>query len=96
MQDAGTRNAIFLLRNVCEKMIEVKKDLYFCFIDYTKAFDEVKHSELVKKLAGLEVDGKDLRIVRNLYWEQSAAGGIEGKLASFCEIKRQVRQGCIL
>ena len=42
MKDTGTRNAIFILRHLCEKAIEVKKDLYLCFIDYTKAFDKVR------------------------------------------------------
>src|SRR5438132_4730898 len=41
MNDTGTRNAIFILRNICERSIEVNKDLYLCFIDFTKAFDRV-------------------------------------------------------
>ena len=39
MKDTGTRNAIFTLRMICERSIEMQKDLYLCFIDYTKAFD---------------------------------------------------------
>ena len=35
MNDTGTRNAIFTLRNICEKTIEVNKHLYLCFIDFT-------------------------------------------------------------
>src|ERR1700730_7448816 len=50
MNDTGTRNAIFILRNVCERAIEVKKDLYLCFIDSNKAFDSVRHSRLLNML----------------------------------------------
>ena len=39
MKDAGTRNAIFTLRMICERSIEMQKDIYLCFIDYTKACD---------------------------------------------------------
>ena len=55
------------------RAIEVQHDLYLCFIDYAKAFDKVKHEDLFAFLQNLDIDGKDLRLVRNLYWEQSAA-----------------------
>src|SRR5438034_432023 len=44
MNDAGTRKAIFIPRNICERTIEVNKNLYLCFIDFTKAFDKVRHN----------------------------------------------------
>ena len=42
VKDKGTRNAIYLymLRTLTERAIEIQKDLYLCFIDYTKAFDK--------------------------------------------------------
>ena len=46
----GTRNAVLCLRMIVEKAIEKQKDLYICFIDYVKAFDQVKHQELIKVL----------------------------------------------
>ena len=39
----GTREGIFNLRTICERATDVQKDVYICFIDYTKAFDRVKH-----------------------------------------------------
>ena len=58
-----TRNAIFVLRILAEKTLEVNQDLYLCFVDYEKAFDMVKHEDLMKMLERLEIDGKDLRIL---------------------------------
>ena len=95
VKDSGTRNAIFILRHLCEKAIEVKKDLYVCFIDYTKAFDRVRHTSLIDMLQDLDIDGKDIRIMRNLYWNQEAAVRYENEYSQFCSIRRGVRQGCV-
>ena len=42
----GTRNAIYVLRRLVERTIENQIDVYVCFIDYSKAFDTVKHEPL--------------------------------------------------
>ena len=47
-------------------------------------------------LDSLNIDGKDLRIVRNIYWEQTAAKRIGNDLSAFQDIKSGVRQGCVL
>ena len=94
--DKSTRNAIFTLSMLIERCIQMQKDLYLCFIDYSKAFDKVKHQDLFNILQDLDIDGKDLRIIRNLYWEQEAAIRYEGELSAFKPIKRGVRQGCVL
>ena len=96
VEGKGTTNAIFILRNIIERCLEVKKDVYLCFIDYTKAFDRVQHSKLIDILENLDIDGKDLRIIKNLYWEQSAAVKIGNEVSKFQPIKRGVRQGCVL
>ena len=95
MEDTGTRNAIFIVRTLCERAIEVQHDLYLCFIDYAKAFDKVKHEDLFEFLQNLDIDGKDLRLIRNLYWEQSAAIRIDGNIGKYTQIRRGVRQGCV-
>ena len=47
MQDKGTRNAIYILRILAERAIEMQEDVYLFFIDYSKAFDRVEHKELM-------------------------------------------------
>jgi len=76
----GTRNATFVMRMLTERAIEMQKDVYVAFIDYEKAFDRVNHEEIIKDLETLNVDGKDLRILKNLYWQQIAAISLDGKL----------------
>ncbi|GFN98469.1 retrovirus-related pol polyprotein line-1 [Plakobranchus ocellatus] len=70
--------------------------LHTYFIDYTKAFDRVRHDEIIKQLTQLKIDGKDLRIIKNMYWDQKAAMRVEGEVSKFQNIKRGVRQGCVL
>ena len=50
-----------------ERKIEVHKDLHLCFIDYSKAFDKIKHSYLFYFLVGHNCHGKDLKFIRKLY-----------------------------
>jgi len=78
----GTRDAIFSLRNICERSLEVNQDVYICFIDYEKAFDRVQHSKLITILQEIGLDDKDIRIIRNLYWEQQAGVRINGDVPS--------------
>ena len=47
--------------------------MYLCFIDNEKAFDRVKHEDLIEILKETGVDGKDLRMMYKLYWNQKAA-----------------------
>ncbi|GFN79417.1 RNA-directed DNA polymerase from mobile element jockey [Plakobranchus ocellatus] len=51
---------------------------------------------MIKQLKQLHVDGKDLRIIKNIYWQQIAAVRIENEISPFQMIKRGVRQGCVL
>ncbi|GFO09466.1 DNA replication licensing factor mcm8 [Plakobranchus ocellatus] len=70
VEGKGTTNAIYILRTLIERALEVQKDVNLCFIDYTKAFDRVRHDEIIKQLTQLKIDGKDLRIIKNMYWDQ--------------------------
>ncbi|GFN99673.1 serine/threonine-protein phosphatase 6 regulatory ankyrin repeat subunit b [Plakobranchus ocellatus] len=96
VEGKGTTNAIYILRTLIERALEVQKDVYLCFIDYTKAFDRVRHDEIIKQLTQLKIDGKDFRIIKNMYWDQKAAMRVEGEVSKFQNIKRGVRQGCVL
>ena len=61
-----------------------------------KAFDRVKHHEIMKDLEQIGVDQTDRRLLETLYWEQVAAVSIDGDLKEWINIKCGVRQGCVL
>ena len=92
----GTSNAIYILRTLIERATEVQQDLHLCFIDYTKAFDTVDHENIIKMLEDISINGKDLTIIKNIYWEQTADVRIGNELSGSKKIKRCVRQGCVL
>ena len=93
---SGTREGIFCYNIIAQKHLEVDKDLFTCFIDYSKAFDKVHHEQLIQCLEKIGVDGKDIRVIANLYWHQKAAIRIQNQLSPFTSIQRGVRQGCVL
>ena len=93
---SSTREGIFNLRTVCEQAIDLGKDVYICFIDYTKAFDRVKHSKIIECLSGIGIDDKDLQIITKMYWEQTAVVKNEHGITGQFQVKKGVRQGCAL
>ena len=71
--------------------MEVNQNLYLRFVDYEKAFDKMKHNDLMKMFERLEIDGKDLRIIKNLYWNQIVAVKIDDDESKWQCIERGVR-----
>ena len=63
----GTREQIANIRWIIEKAREFQKNLYFCFIDYAKAFDCVDHNKLWKILKEMRIPDHLTRLLRNLY-----------------------------
>lgn len=91
----GTREAIFSLQVLIQRCRDVNHDVYACFIDFTKAFDRVEHTKLIQILKEVDIDSKDIQIIINLYWNQTAYVNIEGNKTENVKIKKGVRQGCV-
>ena len=68
----GTRDQIANICWVMEKARELQKNIYFCFINYAKAFDCVDHNKLWKILQEMEIPGHLTCLLRNLYAGQEA------------------------
>ena len=68
----GTRDQIVNIRWIMEKAREFQKNIYFCFIDYAKAFDFVDHNELWKILKEMGIPDHLICLLRNLYAGQEA------------------------
>ena len=66
-----------------------------CFIDYQKAFNTVRHADLLEILDRLDIGTKDLRVIRNLYYEQAAAVRVEDELTDWVKIKRGVNKDAV-
>ena len=66
-KDRGTRNQIANICCIMEETREFQKTIYFCFIDYAKAFDCVDHSQLWKILKEMGILDHPICLLRNLY-----------------------------
>ena len=68
----GTRDQIANIHWIIEKARQFQKNIYFCFIDYTKAFDYVDHNKLWKILKEMGIQDHLTCLLRNLYTGQEA------------------------
>ena len=68
----GTRDQIANIRWIIEKAREFQKNIYFCFIEYAKAFDCVDHSKLLKILKEVGISDHLTCLLINLYARQEA------------------------
>ena len=70
----GIRDQIANISWIIEKAREFQKSIYFCFIDYAKAFDCVDHNKLWKILQEMRIPDDLTCLLRNLYAGQEATG----------------------
>ena len=68
----GTRDQTVNIHWIIEKAREFQKNIYFCFIDYAKAFDCVDHNKLRKALKEMGIPDHPTCLLRNLYVGQEA------------------------
>ena len=95
-KDRGTRDQITDILWIMEKGREFQKNIYFCFIDYAKAFDCVNHKKLWKILKEMRRPDLFICLLRNLNAGQEATvRTIYGTMNCF-KIGKGVCQGCIL
>ena len=78
-----------------EKAREFQKNIYFCFIDYAKAFDCVDHNNLWKVLKEMRIPDHLTCLLRNLYAVQEATVRTGHGTTDWFQIAKGVRQGCI-
>ena len=69
----GTRDKIANIRCIIEKARELQKNVYLCFINYTKAFDCVYHTKCGKLFKEMEIPDHFTCLLRNLYEGQEAS-----------------------
>ena len=90
----GTRDQIANIHWIIEKAREFQKNIYFCFIDYFKAFDCVDHNKLWKILKVMVISDHLTCLLRNLYECQDTT--VRTGATDWFLIGKGVHQGCIL
>ena len=92
----GTRDQIANIRWIIEKAREFQKNVYFCFIDYAKAFDCVYHNKQWKILKEMGIPDHLTCLLRNLYAGQEVTVRAGYETMDWFQIGKGVCQGCIL
>ena len=92
----GSRDQIANVCWIIEKGREFQKNIYFCFIDYAKAFDCVDHKKLQKILKEMGISDHLTCLLRNLYAGEEATVRTEHETTDWVQIGKGVHQGCIL
>ena len=90
----GTRDQIANICWIIKKAREFQKNIYFCFIDYAKAFDCVDHNKLWKILKEMGIPDHLTCLLRNLYAGQTVRTG--HGTTNWFQIGKGVHQDCIL
>ena len=92
----GTRDQIANIRWIIKKAREFQKNIYFCLIDYAKAFDYVDDNKLWKILKEMGIPDHLTCLLRNLYLSQEATVRTGHETTDWFQIRKGVPQGCIL
>ena len=92
----GARDQIANICWIIEKARDFQKNIYFCFIDYAKAFDYVDHNKPWENLKDMGILGHLTCILRNLYAGQEATVSTGHGTTDWFQIGKGVCQGCIL
>ncbi|KAI8485234.1 Kinesin-like protein kif22 [Branchiostoma belcheri] len=92
----GTTDAIFILRQLQEKFLSKRKDLYFMFVDLEKAFDRVPREVLWWAMRKLGVQEWLVRVVQSMYCHARSRVRINGSYSSEFDVRVGVHQGSVL
>ena len=92
----GTRDQTANIYWIIVKAREFQKNIYFCFTDYTKAFNCVDHNKLWKILQEMGIPDHLTYLLRNLYAGQEATVRTEHGTTDWFQIGKGIHQGCIL
>ena len=92
----GTSDQIAKIHWIIKKAREFQKNIYFCFIDYAKAFDCVDHDKLWKILKEMGITNHLTCLLRNLYAGQEATVRTGHGTTNWFQIGKGLCQGCIL
>ena len=92
----GTRDQIANIHWIIEKSREFQKNIYFCFVDYAKAFDWVDNNKLWKILKEIGIPDHLTCLLRNLYAGQEETVRTGHGTTDWFQIGKGVHQGYIL
>ena len=92
----STTDQIFTLKQIFKKSWEYGKNLFACFVDLEKAYDQVPRDKLWKVLQEYGVNGQLLRSIKSFYYRPEVCVWVNGKQSKPFHVGFGLRQGCVL
>ena len=92
----GTRDQITNICWIIKKVKEFQKNIYFCFIDYAKAFDCVDHNKLWQILQEMGIPDHLTCLLRKVYAGQEATVRTRHGTTDWLQVGKEIHQSCIL
>ena len=89
----STLDNIMVLYSLTEYFKSKNCKLYCCFVDFTKAFDNVWRAGLWRKVLSHGIKGKILNVIKNMYMEIKSCITLNGSTSEFFDCEKGVRQG---
>ena len=96
MPGRGTTDAIFILRQLQEKHLQKKKNMYCAFVDLEKAFDHVPHKILWWAMQKLKIDEWLIQVVKSMYDDAQSKVRIANSYSNPVNVSVGVHQGSVL
>ena len=93
MPKFGTRDHIFVLKQLLTKYLQNKKYIFACFIDFQKAFDSVWHQGLLFKLRQIGISGNFYKVIKNIYHNSTSTVKTKNGMTKCFPVRRGIRQG---
>ena len=97
----GTQDSIFIFKVLIDKYVKSKPkkskfDLFTCFVDFSKAFDNIPRGELFQKLRLAGETGRFPKILHSMYSKDKSSVKMENMLIPAFRCHTGVKQGCML
>ena len=89
----STVDHLFTLYGIIDILLSKKKRLYGAFLDFEKAFDKVERAFLWQKLLDQKINGKILKVIKNVYENAKSCITVNNNVSDFFQVNIGVRQG---
>lgn len=86
----------YTINVLIQRCLGMNVDLYICCIDFEKAFDKIRHQKLLEFLRIKNLGIRDICIIRNIYYNQTANIRVDNESRNGIKICRGVQYGCVL
>jgi len=85
----GTRDAIWMMRIISERNLEIDEGLCVCFIDWQKAFDRVNWTKLMRILKRTGIDMRERKLISKLYMDQRVKVRLDRGETRVCRLEEE-------